>query len=88
MAIQQVTKFQTSDGKMWDDKSQAKSHENELHAAAELRRLLASSVSTGRVEAILGEILVEAPMVMAILKGFVKRQPKQSIEVSPVLRAA
>jgi hypothetical protein len=90
MSIQKVvtTQFKTSDGKAWDDKSAAKAHENRLHAMGELQRALAESCKTGRPEAVLQQMLVEAPMVNAILRGYLKRQPKQEIETEPVLNKA
>lgn len=80
MTIKKLSKYQTSDGQMFDDKEAAQSHENELHAMGELSRLLAVSIRTGRADSILREMLMEAPMVQAILRGYIKRCPKAKVE--------
>ena len=79
MAIKMIQKYQTSDGKFHDDKEIAILHENEVQSLAELGRILSVSVRTGRPESILRQILMEAPMVNAILRGYIKRLPKSEI---------
>lgn len=83
MAIKMIQKFQTSDGKFYDDKELAILHENEVQALAEMGRILSASIQTGRPESILRQILMEAPMVQAILRGYVKRLPKS--EITPMV---
>ena len=76
MTIKKESKFETSDGQLWDDQTRAKEHENELHAYGELSRLLQPSIVTNRVESVIRHILAEEDMVRAILVSYHKRQPK------------
>jgi hypothetical protein len=88
MTIQKITSFQTSDGKMWDNKDEAKAHENHLNASAELRRLLDTAMRSGRPEAVISELLDFAPIATAILRNFLKRQPKADVKPEVVLAKA
>lgn len=62
-----VRRWRTSDGKEHDSKVKASRHEAGLKAYAELIALLSESVKTGRTEAVLRHLVVEAKAARAIL---------------------
>ena len=89
MTIKQVSKFQTSDGRLFNEKVDALSHENNLNATAELTRLLGEGLKSAiGPAAAVQHILLEATMVVAILKGYLKHLPKEAVEKQPVLARA
>ena len=87
--MKRVTKWMTDDGKLFDDESLARQHENMESTFLKLMTLLAVSTRTGRPESVLREILVESSKVSDILaayrrklpakKNVVKKSPKASI---------
>ena len=76
MTVQKVSKYQTSDGKLWDDEGEARKHENYINALSDLNDLLKSSVSTGRLDAVLKHLLLEEELVRDVLVRYHKRLPK------------
>ena len=76
MNIVRVSKYQTSDGKLFDDDVQARHHENTLEASKELEAILKPSINTGRLDAILKHLLYDEENVRAILLRYHKRLPK------------
>jgi hypothetical protein len=73
--MEMVRRWKTSDGKEHEDKGTAARHEAGLKAYAELVKLLGESVKTGRIEAVLRHLLVEAKAARAILAK-VKEEPE------------
>jgi hypothetical protein len=71
-----VQLFQTEDGKTFSNRDEAKAHEANLQGIKELSILLAGTVKTGRVEAVLQHLLMESTEVSAILNRHRKRLPK------------
>ena len=74
--IKRLVKFATSDGKEWLDEGSAKEHEVNLETSEQLRTILAASIKTGRVEAVIQELLVEQTAIRKVLVRFNSRQPK------------
>ena len=74
--IKRVSKFQTSDDKLFDVEAEAKSHENKIVAFQELSALLLASMQTNRVEAVVRHIIEEDSEVRSILSRYHKRQPR------------
>lgn len=88
--IEQVTRYKTSDGTLWDSKEDAKSHEVQQDTLAKLTTLLQASVRTGRVEAVLKEILFSSQEVSALLGKYrlqLPREKKEKPQSTPKLAA-
>ena len=80
MKILRVSKFQTSDGRLFDDEIKAKEHENMSTAVTEMVTLLTNTLATGRPEAIAKHIVYEMEAIQAILTRYRKRMPRKSIK--------
>jgi len=80
MRIVQV--YETDDGKTFGNRTLARQHEVTVEALNKLVELLASSVRTGRPDAILRQLLVEAPEVSTILMSYRKKFPKMESEAA------
>jgi hypothetical protein len=74
--ISRVTKFRTSDNQEFNTEAEAKKHELDAKTINELSKLLEGSIRTGRMEAVLKEILLEQSAVRNLLVGYNKKQPK------------
>ena len=81
MGIKRVSKFQTSDNRLWNTEFEAKEHENLITAMTELTELLVS-IKTGKVEAILREMVLEQAAVRDILLRYNKRTPHKPSEMT------
>jgi hypothetical protein len=80
MTIVRISQYQTSDGATFADRQAAEQHENEIEAIGKLSSILSSSIQTGRIGAVLKEILFEANQVNDILKGYIRHLPKATKE--------
>jgi hypothetical protein len=76
MGIKRVSRFQASDGKLFDHEYEARDYENRMVALNELVALLKESASTGRADAVLRHIVEESSAVRAILFRYTQRTPK------------
>lgn len=76
-----VSLFQTDDGKTFETKEEARQHEIEVEAVNKLKTVLASSINTGRVEAVLKHLVVEYAVVRAILSNYGLRLPRKKDSV-------
>lgn len=83
--MEMVRRWKTSDGKEWLSKGTASRHEAGLTAYAELIALLAESVKTGRIEAVLRHLVVEAKAARAILA---KLREDKALKDEEVAKAA
>lgn len=90
MTLKKVTKFETSDGKLFDDPNDAKTHEAGLELGKQLRAILAESIRTGRPDAVVGQLVMEATAVTQALISYRKRLPRLKTveEVEPLRKAA
>lgn len=79
MKVVQV--FQTEDGKNFNDRTEARRHEVTIEAFNALKALLASSMATGRPEAVLKQMLIVSGEVQPILASFRKKWPKDAAKV-------
>lgn len=86
--MEMVRRWKTSDGKEHDDKGTASRHEAGLKAYAELIALLAESVKTGRIEAVLRHLVVEAKAARAILATIKEPKTEPKAKWSPKLHVA
>ena len=80
--MKSIKVFQTSDGKTFTDRTEAKRHENELQALISLRKLLHNSINSslcraGNIDNVLKHILFDAPDVIATLQTYRKQMPKE-----------
>jgi exopolysaccharide biosynthesis protein len=82
--IKRVSKFQTSDGKLFDVEAEAKSHESKATAFQELSALLVVSMQTNRVDAVVRHIIEDDIEVRSILSRYHKRQPRME-NVTPLM---
>lgn len=82
--IKRVSKFQTSDDKLFDVEADAKAHENRVVAIYELTTLLQVSIQTGRMDAVLRHIIEENEAVRSILSRYHKRHPRQAMTLAKV----
>lgn len=73
--IKRVTKFEI-DGKLFDSESDARHHENWTIACRNIMSVLTESIKTGRVDAVIGQMVEEAAAVQNILATYRKRLPK------------
>jgi hypothetical protein len=71
-----VQRFQTDDGKCFDDRDLARHHEIEVEAVAAMMKLIAVSLTTGRSESICRQILFEQQAFTKILSTYRKKLPK------------
>ena len=76
--MRQVIVYVTSDEKQFQDKEKATEHQIVLDTFNDLKKLLEASFNTGRADAVLKEMIVEAQNVKDILTRFQKRQPRKS----------
>lgn len=83
--VELVRRWRTSDGKEHDSKVKATRHEAGLKAYAELVNLLGASVKTGRIEAVLRHLVVEAKAARAILA---KIREEKALKDEEVAKAA
>ena len=88
MTLKKVTKYETSDGRLFDDANDAKTHEAGLEAAKQLRAVLQESLRTGRVEAVIGQLVIEANSISQVLAGYRKRLPRLKTTEEPARKAA
>lgn len=77
MTIKAIRVYQTSDGKNFNNQKEAKEHENVLESMEQLRYILRTSLSTGRSESVLKQILLEQTAIREVLVRYNKRKPKQ-----------
>jgi hypothetical protein len=75
--ITKVSRYQTSDGKLFDDEVKAKEHENETKAITEILAVLNGTLSTGRPESIAKHIVMDAEAISSILARYRQRMPRQ-----------
>ena len=75
--MRQVIVYVTSDEKQFQDKEKATEYQIMLDAFNDLKKLLGASFNTGRADAVLREMIVEAQSVKNILTRFQKRQPRK-----------
>ena len=71
-----VKVYQTADGKTFDNRRDAANHETKIEIEKKLREVLRISLSTGRPESVLKEIIEEAVAVRGILQSI--KVPKVS----------
>ncbi len=71
-----VSKFQTSDGKIFDTSEEAKQHESIQVAVTRLTDVLKASLATGRPESIVRQIIMEHIQIGSILKTHSKKAGK------------
>jgi hypothetical protein len=71
--IKRVSKFQTSDGHLFDDEVAAKQHDLEVETYNALYNVLKNSVNTGRLEAVLKHLMVVEEPVREILVRYHRR---------------
>ena len=88
MTIKKMSMYQTSDGKQYTDRNQAKQHEAELTALSELRHALRESIATTRAAAVIEQMIGEEEMVRAILNNYHKHLPKPEIVEEDFAKAA
>lgn len=88
MTLKKVTKYETSDSKLFDDPNDAKTHEAGLEAAKQLRAVLHESMRTGRVDAVIGQLVLEANSICQVLTSYRKRLPRLKTVEEPVRKAA
>ena len=73
-----VQRFQTDDGVVFDCRTKARRHEVAQEAIEKIKTLLASSVQTGRPEAVIGQLVLEADSIAKILQSYRKKTPKST----------
>ena len=80
--VKRVSRFETTDGKLFDDEVKAKVHELEIEIEEELASELTVSMATHRPEAIVAAIVSvnHAKKVRDIINKYLSRLPKKSLE--------
>ena len=76
MIIERVVKFKTSDGEEFVDQDEAKAHQTKIETEASLKDILASGLSAGRIDAVIGVMVNHAVEVRDTLNMFIKKQPR------------
>ena len=73
MPIQKVVKYQTEDGKEFDDRNKAFEHEKQLETETELEQILKVALNTGRADCMLRYIVQYAEQVRDILTAHIRK---------------
>jgi hypothetical protein len=72
-------KYETSDRETFDTKQEAKIHENEIQTHAALGRILAPGLGNGHINNVIQNIMTEGPMVIALLKNYLRHAPQEDV---------
>ena len=73
-----VQKYSTEDGQLFDTAGEAREHEgNQKLIAKLLWAILRTAVNSGRSEAVITSIVVNATLVRDALSDFIRKQPKK-----------
>jgi len=77
MKLERLVKFKTSDGEEFLDQDKAKAHQTKIETESALRTLLASGLSAGRIDAVIGVMVNHAEEVRDALNTFLRKQPRK-----------
>jgi len=72
-----VRLYETQDGKQFDCKRAAHEHEVKIATIAAIRESLQISIRTGRVDAVIQQMVEEATTVRSILGAMATKMPKK-----------
>lgn len=73
--MERVIMYRTRDSKEFDDAETARQHELELDAGDALTKILNSAFQSGRADALLKGIIINAAEVRDALNAFLRRMP-------------
>jgi hypothetical protein len=73
-----VQKYSTEDGQLFDTAGEAREHEGNQKLIAKLWAILRTAVNSGRSEAVITSIVVNATLVRDALSDFIRKQPKKN----------
>jgi hypothetical protein len=77
--MQMIQVFKTKDGKTFENRNAARTHELEMEAMLALCATLSVSISTGRPAAVLQQLLLEHSKISNILTNFRKKIPREKL---------
>jgi len=78
-----VQKYSTDDGQLFDSIEEARTHERKWKLTTKLTAILRPAVASGRSEAVITSMIVNAKQVRDALSDFLRRQPKEDITSDP-----
>ena len=71
-----VRQFKTSDGKLYNNRAEAKAHETDVETFQQIDELLKVALQSGRRDSIINMIMFENEPLRKILASYAKKQPK------------
>jgi hypothetical protein len=72
--VKRVTKFETTDGQMFDSEREARGHELKLEAKAAIEALAEPAIKTGRIDSFLTLVLNDPTAYRDILTSLIRKQ--------------